>query len=624
MPDALAGLKSWPAGRQYWSPLGQLVRGCWHMLGDNRAATAFVDFAQLPLEPVIHESEFALSFDELPDGRFVACAMPTKPLGEYGVRFYAAGWPAHATAEPLSVLPCPGGIGMVNVWSIAGQVVAHERLIDGAHPPATHFAYLLDGGTWREAPGLPPVTQFLKGSLKHQVHGNGKVAIGDGTDVFIWDGSGYEWTGARFEKRWELAAGSAQLEGLVTLPWGTESFFYLSKGRVMFARRGEAPVRLLPDVDSAHFLSLGPNESVFVCIHRDPKSHIVRQWFPEDGSYVPLTRAQIKYGRSALSPDMYWSAATKLVHVSALYTFPDSSLTDLKRVKPKGDGHRVEPEPDARASGTAIVATGGELVEREFLTREVWDQLDLHTAETVGRAVARCLPEPWAFVKVIRCASGDQKRCVAVFNYTGNDFALIPGGTVTLGYDPTRPLPNAKVLREWAKEARAFTNSKEPAEVLWRRYLEGQLSKLRTVELKPYLIAVSPHQKSTETGRAERAKIAREGFALPTADQWEFAASGGSRAVWHWGDDPPKETPTEHAFGLTVLQNSYVQEVIAESGTFRGGDGGQREHGGCCDLESCVALSPWYVSEPVNATQEDWWQGTFYRRVFTLPESMFG
>jgi hypothetical protein len=616
MPEALAGLKTWPAGKRYWSPLGQLVRGRFHMLGDTRRSTAFVDFTKLPLEPVVHNNAYVLAFDELPDGRFVACAMPTKPEGQYGVHFYAAGWPQNPAAEPLRVLPCPGGINMVNVWSIAGHVVAHERLIDGKHPPATHRAYLLEGDQWLEAPGLQPVTKF-RGSkfLHHQEHGNGKVTLGDGTDVFVWDGDGYEWTGTQFEKRWELAAGSANLDGLVTLPWGAESFFYSSSGKVMFARRGEKPVRVLPDVNYAHFLSHGPNDSVFVCMHGDPKSHIVRQWFPADGTYVPLKRAHLGYGRSARSPDMYWSAATKLVHVSALYTFPDSSLSDLKRVRPKEKGYVIESDAPA---------TGGELVEREFLTREVWDQLDPHTAETVARAVARCLPEPWAFINVKRCACGDQKRCVAIFNHTGHDFALIPGGVVTLGYDPARPLPNAKALREWAKEARALTGSKEPAEVLWRQYLEGQLSKLRTVELKPYLLAVNPHSKRVKTGRAERSKIAKEGFALPTADQWEFAASGGSRAVWHWGDAPPKKLPTEHAFGLNVLQNSYVQEALDERGTFRGGDGGQRAHGGADDLEWYLALSPWYVSQPVNATQEDWWQATLYRRAFALPDAMFG
>jgi hypothetical protein len=303
-----------------------------------------------------------------------------------------------------------------------------------------------------------------------------------------------------------------------------------------------------------------------------------------------------------------------LVHVSALHTFPDSSLRDLKRVRPKEKGYRVES--DAPASG-------GELVEREFLTREVWDQLDPRTAETVGRAVARCLPEPWQYSRVAWCACGDQKRNVAFLTWNEYEFALIPGGTVTLGYDPARPLPSAKALRDWAKEARAFIGGNEPPAAMWRQYLEAQLGAPRTVELKPYLIEVNPYSKRVKTERGERSKIAREGFALPTTDQWEFAASGGSRAVWHWGDEPPKEWPDTHAFGLNVPHDPSGQEALAERGTFRGGDGGQREHG-TMGLDWFVPLSPWYVSPAVSETPEDVFDVTLYRRVFALPDAMFG
>lgn len=619
MPEALAGLKTWPNNlpdaQSAWFGLGRPC-GRWLVQGNTRRSTAFVDFSQLPPPVVVHPNVFLISLDRLPDGRFVTCAMPTNPVGEYRVRLYPADWPTNPGAEPLAVLPCPGGISMVNVWSIAGRVVAHQRLIDGKHPPAAHRAYLLDSDKWHRAPGLPPVTQFLTGTLPHQVHGNGKVTLGDGTDVLIWDGDGYEWTGKEFEKRWELSAGDANLEGLVTLPWGTQSFFYLSNGKVMFARRGKKPVRLLPDVEFAGHLSRGPNDSVFVSIYGDPKRTVVRQWFPEAGNYVPLLRANLKLSRSTICPHLHWSAETKHVHLSRLSAFPEASLNDQKRVTPKS-GYRVEPD--------AQPATGGELVEREFLTREVWDQLDPHTAETVARAVARCLPEPWAFVNVKRCASGDQKRCVAIFNHTGHDFALIPGGTVTLGYDRARPLPPAKVLEDWTAELRERTAHQPQFQNLtWPTYLEGVLSALRTVELKPYLIAVNAAPKRCKTGKAERSKIAREGFALPTADQWEHAASGGSRALWHWGDAPPKALPTEHAFGLNVLQNSQVQEPLAERGTFRGGDRGLRTSGGAGDLEWYVALSPWYVSDPLSATQEDRWSATFYRRAFALPDAMFG
>lgn len=267
MAERFAGLTRLPAPAGYSWMGSPLTRGRWYLIGDTRRATAFVDLAAAPPAPVLHPNVYAIAFDELPDGRFVACAMPTDPAGKYGVHLYAADWPTNPAAEPLGVLPCPGGIEMVNVWALAGRVVAHDRLIDGKRPPATHRAYLLDGDRWREAPGLPPVTRF-KGAkfLRHQAHGNGKVTLGDGTDVFVWDGDGYEWTGTRFERRWELAAGSAHLHGVVALPWGTGGFFFLSEGRVMFARRGRKPVRVLADVPYAHRLAAAGRTGRCSCV----------------------------------------------------------------------------------------------------------------------------------------------------------------------------------------------------------------------------------------------------------------------------------------------------------------------------------------------------------------------
>ena len=120
----------------------------------------------------------------------------------------------------------------------------------------------------------------------------------------------------------------------------------------------------------------------------------------------------------------------------------------------------------------------------------------------------------------------------------------VNAGLVTpLVEDAARPLDKDRLIGE----ARALTGSTEPPEALWRRYLEAQLSGLRTVELGPYLIAARATPKRFKTGRAERSRIAKEGFALPTADQWEFAASGGSRAVWHWGDAPERTPPKANA-----------------------------------------------------------------------------
>jgi hypothetical protein len=269
--------------------------------------------------------------------------------------------------------------------------------------------------------------------------------------------------------------------------------------------------------------------------------------------------------------------------------------------------------------------SGGQLVEREFLTLPVWDQLDAQTAETVARTVERCLPEPWAFNSLLWHECGTQKRHVALFEWDGTVFVLIPGGEVALGFDPARPAPPVELLDGWYEEARATARHHPEWEgITWERYLADVLSPLRQVRLAPFLCAARADPRQYATGTEERNAIAAEGFLLPTADQWEFACSAGSRSVWHWGDDPTGGPPEVNCFGLAIARGTYEQEVLDERDHFRGGDGGQRVHGGCCELEASVPLSSWFMSRGVNETQEDWWEHTFYRRVFPLPETMFG
>jgi hypothetical protein len=269
--------------------------------------------------------------------------------------------------------------------------------------------------------------------------------------------------------------------------------------------------------------------------------------------------------------------------------------------------------------------TSGQLVEREFLTLPVWDALDAQTAETVAKSVERCLPDPWKFVRVARHESGDQKRHVAFFAHKKREFALLPGGEVALGFDPKQPEPPAKLLKDWKKQAREWAESSpEWKGITWKKYLANVLSPLRKVQLAPYLMEVKSSSKDAKTGKAERKAIAKEGFQLPSADQWEFACSGGSRTVWHWGSDPGEKPPEANAFGLVFIPNTYILEPLAESGDFRGGDGGVRVCGGSCWLETVVPLSSWFRTHDASADLEDWWDNTFFRRAFALPESMFG
>jgi hypothetical protein len=261
------------------------------------------------------------------------------------------------------------------------------------------------------------------------------------------------------------------------------------------------------------------------------------------------------------------------------------------------------------------------MVEREFLTLPVWDQFDAMTAETVARSVERCLPEPWAFKSVALHESGGQKRQVAFFDWDGSSFALIPGGEVTLGYDPAKPSGvSAELVIEWEEQAREYEGWEN---ITWSSYLARVLSPLRTVSLGPFLIATQGKRKpESSTAESFRKRLSGPGLRLPTDDQWAYACSAGTRTLWYWGDAPSGRTP-QNAFGLTIANNTYHQESLDTPGEYRGGDGGVREHGGALTLERMVTLSSWFWSR-AEPEQEEWWEYTRYRLVLPLPDTMLG
>jgi hypothetical protein len=319
------------------------------MYSDTRRSTVFIDLEVWPPNPVVIDTEYVSSFDVLPDGRLVVCSMLTRPESEYRVRIHPLGWPADAPTEPPDVIPTPIP-ETCELITIGDRVIALDALIEKEAPPETKRAYALKSGRFRAIPELPEVRIFSPSNLAHQIYGNGKVTLLDGTDILIWDGNGYEVKRGRFERTWDLAAVDIIfLGGWTAAPWGQDGFFYLSdqQVRIKYTRRGAKPVAVMTDADNVMYLSEGPEHSVIASHGMNRKALAARVWFPEEGSYIPVKRKELGIAPHFRPDEMYWSAATRHVYTrfGGLLTFPDSDLLALKRVRPRGGGYKVPVPP---------------------------------------------------------------------------------------------------------------------------------------------------------------------------------------------------------------------------------------------------------------------------------------
>ncbi len=91
-------------------------------------------------------------------------------------------------------------------------------------------------------------------------------------------------------------------------------------------------------------------------------------------------------------------------------------------------------------------------------------------------------------------------------------------------------------------------------------------------------------------------RVEGEGFALPTADQWEYLCGGGCRTLFPWGDRLAGGYPDYNFFGLSISQDPYKMEAVTGvPWPFRGGDGGEMECYGTLNVLNDFVCSPYFV-----------------------------
>ncbi|MGW0605456.1 hypothetical protein [Streptomyces sp. NPDC002640] len=242
------------------------------------------------------------------------------------------------------------------------------------------------------------------------------------------------------------------------------------------------------------------------------------------------------------------------------------------------------------------------------LTFDQWRSFDLSTVRRVARQAADRVGGRLVAVEAGEHLGAPMHR--VRIERAAQEFALVPGGDVELGFD----------LDAWQPTAEQVADYQESVEQGYgygpdlRAHLTQVLSPRRRVTLASVLMAVED-ENLTEPSAGLPAALAARGLRMPTSDEWEHACGAGSTTLFRWGNDCPLDRspygdrtgPQQqpNALGLHIAYDTYRTELTSDVTAVHGGEAVCGGYGGLLEWLPLATANrnPFYATEFVHGPE---------------------
>ena len=379
--------------------------------------------------------------------------------------------------------------------------------------------------------------------------------------------------------------------------------------------------------------------------------------------------APLFWERNCYSPELQeYQRIAVLVSLDAIHS--DLLPQYLERAKQDGRSYLLEHAKRIE----------GELTMNEKLSRPQFNQMDTTEKQTLMESLAARYD--MTFLGLHTFDRWGQNCTTGIFKKDGREFVFVPGDTVTLGWEQFAVGLNQESREELEYLFREWEMERDPEEMI----LES-MAPVRQVAIGPMLVgreleeinwepvkledprlrsewledfrqfALTDRDSLTLAGRARferdsdswqvslyhevdyldfQNRLQKQGFSLPTADEWAYLCGGGCRTLFPWGDgldysmrlrwfedmdedeNRPYDMEEPNFFGLSIAYDPYMREVVqADRLTTCGGDGGCNICGGLGPFLGFLPCSP-HCKPEVQEDKELNGDYDFYRPIIRV------